>query len=286
MLVDTHAHLFWDSYTDDLDQVVQNASDAGVKTIVNVGVDLPLSQKASDMESPNSNVKFFSSIAIHPEEAVRYAEYLNPNDEILEDTNKLADIYKSNPAKVVAVGECGLDFAYFNQEGYVPNGCTLDQAKELQIQLFQSQIDLAKKLQLPLLIHCRDDREENPENTECWDMVIDMTKNHFGIYHCYSGLPQTTKRVLAETNFLFSFAGNITYKKNEYLREAIKIIPLERIVLETDCPFLPPQSIRGKRNEPSSVQEIAELIAEIKGLSFEEVANQTTQNAQKILELI
>src|SRR5258708_15326728 len=153
---------------------------------------------------------------------------------------------------------------------------SIDEAKQLQRNLLNAQIDLAKKLNLPLLLHVRDDRSENPNNTECWDEAIDLTKDHFGIYHCYSGLMPTTQNL--SPNFLASFAGNAAYPKNEYLRDAIKFLPMNKICLETDSPFLPPQSIRGKRNEPSSVKEIAQTIAEIKGVSLEEVANQTTAN--------
>ncbi|MDP3733437.1 MAG: TatD family hydrolase, partial [Candidatus Daviesbacteria bacterium] len=158
-------------------------------------------------------------------------------------------------------GECGLDYKEADEK-----------TKQLQRQLFQAQIGLAKKLNLPLIVHCR----------EAWNEVLEMTKNHFGIYHCYSGLEQTTKQILKETDFLISFAANITYPKNDYLREAVKTIPLDRIVLETDCPFLPPQSKRGQRNEPSFMLETAQAVANIKGLSLEEIAKQTSLNAASI----
>jgi TatD DNase family protein len=281
MLIDTHAHLFWDSYREDFDQVVKNAEDAGVTTILNVGVDIITSKKCAELEPNNPNVKFFSSIAIHPEEAIKY---INNEDQIKKDIDELEKIYHRDPKKIVAVGECGLDYSYANWEGYLKEGVTKDQMKILQRKLFQAQIDLAKKLNLPLLLHVRDDRSENPELIECWDEVFEMAGEHFGILHCYSGLEQTTKRAL-NSNFLVSFAGNLTYKKNEYLKEAVKILPLEKIVLETDCPFLPPQSIRGKRNEPSSVKEIADLIAELKKVSIEEIAQQTTANAKNLLKI-
>ena len=111
-----------------------------------------------------------------------------------------------------------------------------------------------------------------------------MAGDHFGILHCYSGLMETTKKAL-NSNYFVSFAGNLTYPKNEYLKEAIEFLPLEKICLETDCPFLPPQSIRGQRNEPSSVKEIAEFISQIKGVDFEEVAQQTTQNVKRLLNI-
>lgn len=284
MLVDTHAHLFWDSYNEDYDEVIKRAVDAGVSSAINVGVDVSLSkiavEQAKNLNHPN--FKLYSSIAIHPEEAIKY---INNEGQIEEDVNKLEEIYLKNPEVVIAIGECGLDFAYFNREGYLPSGLSLDQAKDLQRKLFKVQIELAKKHNLPILIHCRDDRSKNPENTQCWDEVIEMTRDWKGIYHCYSGLLPTTNNILKNTNFLVSFAGNLTYPKNDYLKEAAKILPLERIVLETDCPFLPPQSIRGQRNEPASVKEIAQTIAGIKNVPVEKVAEQTTENFTKLFQL-
>lgn len=280
-LVDTHAHLFWDSFKEDFEETVQRAVDAGVTTAINVGVDVEISQKALELESGNQGMKFYSSIGIHPHEAYRYGIKNHASRIMLEeDISRLEKIYLANPKKVIAIGECGLD-SLFNPK-YAPSGETIEELLELQRKLFTAQIDLAKKLNLPILIHCRDDRGKNPENTECWDEVIEMTKDHFGIYHCYSGLLPTTQKL--SPNFQVSFAGNLTYPKNDYLKEAVKVVPLERIVLETDCPFLPPQSIRGKRNEPSSVKEIAQTIADIKGITFEEVAKQTTENFVKLIK--
>lgn len=265
MLIDTHAHLYWDSFKEDFDAIIQRSIEAGVTTIINVGVDVEKSQEAlrqtQEDLSKYSGLSAYSTIGIHPHEALRYAQ--GKLSEALEQ------IYFSDPAKVVAVGECGLDI----------------ELTDLQIKLFQTQIDLAKKLNLPLIVHCRDDRSQNPINSECWDKTIEMTKDHFGIYHCYSGLPQTTDSILQNTAFFISFAGTITYPKNGYLREAAKTIPLDRIVLETDCPFLPPQSQRGQRNEPATVLEIAQLIADLKGLPLEEVAKQTTKNAKTLFKI-
>lgn len=255
MLTDTHAHLYWDSFKEDFEQVIQRALDAGVSTIINVGVDVRTSQKALEQAKKLKELKVFSTIGIHPHETDVW---------IHEDIGKLEEIYQNNTSTIIAVGECGLDFKDANE-----------QTRKAQRKLFQAQIDLAKKLNLPLIVHCR----------ESWDEVLAMTKNSFGIYHCYSGLPQTTNYLLQTTNFLVSFAGNLTYPKNEYLREAVKTLPLDRIVLETDCPFLPPQSKRGQRNEPANVLEIAQLIAEIKGVTLEEVASQTTKNMNLLFNI-
>lgn len=288
MLIDTHAHLYWDSYKSDFKEVLQRSIDAGVNTLFIVGVDVEKSRLALQLaEDPLSEyplssvegVQMFSTIGIHPHEA-----YLYEDDKKLEqDIQNLEQIYLKNPKKVIGVGECGLDYFFNNNSDYIPSHLTENQVKDLQRKLFISQIDLAKKLDLPLIVHIRDDRSKNPENIECWEEALEMVKTHKGILHCYSGLPPTTQNL--PPNFLVSFAANITYPKNEYLREAVRILPLEKIVLETDSPFLAPQSKRGQRNESSSVREIAELIAEIKRVTLEEVAEKTSKNVKKLFKI-
>ncbi len=274
MLIDTHAHLYWDSYKEDLDEVIKRAIDAGVTTIINVGVDVALSKKAAKQVKEKlrniSGLASYSTIGIHPHEIVNYPDDVS----IHKDISELEQIYQSLPDQIVAIGECGLDYVGVDEK-----------QKQLQRRLLQAQIDLAKKLNLPLLIHCRDDRSQNVENSEAWNEILDMVGNHPTILHCYSGLPETTKKVLTSPTLLVSFAGTLTYPKNDYLREAAKLLPLSRIVLETDCPFLPPQSIRGQRNEPQSVLEIAKLIADIKGVSLKEVATATSANATRVLKI-
>lgn len=267
-LVDTHTHLYWQDYKPDLDQVIERATNSGIDTVVTIGVDVKTSQIAADFHHPNITV--FSSVGIHPHEAHRYAG--SPDELIQEDINKLEQIIRTNPHKVRTVGECGLDFFFSGNHDYQPSDLSIDQLKILQVKLLQAQVELAKKHNLPLIIHCRD----------AWQEIFPYIDSHFGILHCYSGDDTVTKQALT-TRFLISFAANITYPKNEYLREAARQIPLDRIVLETDCPFLSPQSSRGKRNEPSAVREIAQLIAELKNLPLDQVANQTTANANSIL---
>lgn len=269
-LVDTHAHLYWESFKEDFDEMIQRAINTGVSTIINVGVDIEKSQEALDQARNTKwpeGLSVYSTIGIHPHEATKKLF-------LQEAIAKLEEIYHKSPQKVVAIGECGLDYKEVDE-----------QTKLLQKPLFQAQIDLAKKLNLLLIVHCRDDRSKNPENSEAWDEVLKTVSNYPAILHCYSGLSHTTNYILQTTNLLVSFAANITYPKNEYLREAAKILPLDKILLETDSPFLSPQSKRGQKNEPSAVKEIAQLIADLKGISFEEVAQKTSENAKKIFRL-
>ena len=285
MLADTHAHLYWDSFKEDINDVIQRSKDSGLSLIINVGVDLGRSAQAlkqvKEDFSKYTGVKFLSSIGLHPHEAIKY----QTPESIEKAITGLETIHQSDPEKVVLVGECGLDFFFDNNPDYVDTSLSIEQNKDLQRKLFKAQIELAKKLNLPITVHIRDDRNKDPENSECWDEALEMLQDSFGILHCYSGLPETTEKALKMEKFLFSFAANITYPRNEYLREAAKLIPLDRIVFETDCPFLAPQSRRGQRNEPMSVRESAELVAALKGISLEEVAKQTTENVKKLLRL-
>ena len=276
ILTDTHAHLYWDEFQEDFNEVLQRAKDAGVTNIINVGVDVEKSEIAlKQVRDFPEDFVVRSTIGIHPHEAYKYTE----DESIHKDIMKLEQIYLSAPDMIVAIGECGLDFAFEGNPDFKATSLSAPGIKELQIKLLQAQIDLAKKLNLSLLVHVRDDRSEDPENSEAWDKILEMVSNSPTLLHCYSGLPKTTEAVLKTPNLVISFAATLTYPRNDYLREVAKIIPLERIVLETDCPFLPPQSKRGTRNEPANILEIAKTLSDIKGVSLEEVAKQTTKNA-------
>ncbi|MBI2330456.1 TatD family hydrolase [Candidatus Daviesbacteria bacterium] len=270
--------MYWDSFKEDFDEMIQRAADAGISTIINVGVDIEKSQVALDQTKNTKwpkGLSVYSTIGIHPHEAIKYGQTIHDRSKFVqEDIIKLEEIYRNNPDRVVAVGECGLDF-FQNNNDNDHNSYKSHNFYNLQIKLFEAQINLARKLRLPLIVHCR----------EAWDETLEMLGDQPAILHCYSGFPHTTQYIIHNTNFYVSFAANITYPKNEYLREAAKILPLDRILLETDSPFLAPQSKRGQRNEPSAVAEIAQLIADLKGISLEEVAEQTTNNAKKIFNI-
>lgn len=283
-LIDTHAHLYWESYQQDLNQVIKNALDAGVSTIFNVGVDIEKSKAAlKQVETELSKIPGFTSystIGIHPHEAYKYEDA----EVLKKDIQDLEEIYLSNPEKVIGVGECGLDFFFKNNSDfYNPNNLSEETLKNVQRKLLTAQINLAKKLDLPIILHIRDDRSADPNNSECWEEALEMTGDYKGILHCYSGTMEITKKI--PDGFLVSFAANITYPKNQYLKEAAEFLPLDKVCFETDSPFLAPQSNRGQRNEPAAVLESAKLVAEIKNLSLESVASQTTQNVLKLFKL-
>lgn len=262
MLIDTHAHLTWASFKIDFDDVIKRTIDADVGILINAGADLQSSMDAANLDcSPLIN---YSSIGLHPEEAI----HINTTNFINENVEKLKQIYLKHPKKVIAVGECGLD--YFKRDGQIT-----EEEKRIQYNLFQAQIALAKKLKLPLIIHSRDS----------WpDIFVPELKDTTGVFHSFTGNMTQAKKIL-DLGYLLGFNCIVTYSKNEELRDVIKVISLEKILIETDCPFLPPQNLRGQRNEPANVVEVVKTIAEIKDLSFKEVAQATLNNAKLLFRI-
>lgn len=266
-MIDTHAHLTWDSFKPDLDQVIQRALNSDVKTIINVGADLESSLKATALEC--APIKCYSTIGIHPEEG----SILSTFESIHHSINELEKVYQTNPEKIVAVGECGLD--YFMGTQFSPSTPLSLQTKQLQKELYLTQIALAKKLTLPLIIHTRDSWE---------DIFVPELHNTIGVFHQFTANIEQAKKVL-DIGYYLGFTCIVTYPKNEYLRLVLKEVPLDKILTETDCPFLPPQSKRGQRNEPANVIEVAKIIAEVKNISLDKVAEQTLRNAQNLFHL-
>lgn len=259
-MIDTHVHLTWPDFKPDLDKVIKNAVDAGISTVINIGADLESSRQAVDLNC--APLIFYSSIGLHPEDSLK----LITDESIHKSIQELEDIYHKHPNKVVAVGECGLE--------YFPTPPTPEQ-KNLQQKLFSEQINLAKKIHLPLIIHCRDAWEDIflPELT---DLPV--------VFHYFTGQMEQAQKIL-DLGFYLSFSCVVTYPKNEWLREIIKITPLDKMFAETDSPFSPPQGKRGQRNEPANVVEVVKTIAQVKGLSEEEVATMVEKNARKFFNL-
>lgn len=284
MLIDTHAHLYWDSYRDDLASVVRRASEKDIKTIINVGVDLESSQEALGQIGHFPELTVYATAGIHPHEAVKYSS----DASIHKGIEQLEIMCQKNTGKIVAVGECGLDFFFRENPGFNPTSLPQDQIKKLQMKLYRAQVDLAKKLNLPVIIHCRDGASSNSAPTalsSAWqEIFVPELRDTRGVFHSFTGTPDDVLRAL-EIGFYLSFSCIVTYPKNEELRQILKATPLDKILTETDCPFLPPQQIRGQRNEPANVAEVVKVIAEVKGISFEKAATQTYQNARVLFHL-
>lgn len=255
MYIDTHAHLTFPEFESDLPAVVERAQKERLEAVINI---------ALDDESLNRSLKLagkypgyiFIAAGIHPQDASQW--------------NDGSDAYFKALAEkksIVALGETGLDYHY-----------KLSPEEQQQL-IFRKFLQLGQEYDLPVIIHSREAsrdtltilREENRGNLR-------------GVLHCFAGDMDLGQGAL-EMGFSISFTGNITFPKADKLREAVKSIPLDRIMIETDCPFLAPQQYRGQRNEPSYVVKVAEKIAELKGLKTEEVAITTTENARRLFSL-
>jgi TatD DNase family protein len=258
-LIDTHAHLDVKEFDNDRSEVIARAVSAGVTTIITVGTDISSSQKA--IELAEKYPQLYAAVGVHPHDAGRVEGSYH---------TQLKDLAKH--PRVVAIGETGLDF-YRN---YSP--------REAQFAILRAQLELVAELSLPIIIHTRRAVQETIE------ILSDWVKRHFansgkprGVIHCFSEDVQTAKKFL-DLGFYISFAGYATYPQSEALLVA-KTIPIDKIMVETDCPFLTPQKYRGKRNEPSYVALTAEKLANALGLSIEKFATQTTENAQRLFNL-
>lgn len=263
-MIDTHCHLNFQAFAQDYDQVIKNALDAGINKIINVGTKLDSSKKAIEMAEKYDNL--FATAGLHPHHA----------DKLEEGWEKKLEEIAKHP-KVVAIGETGIDFYRYQSNGITD--------PKLQEELFIKQLEIAHQLKKPLQIHNRQAGKE----------IIDILLNHKslilnspGVFHCFAGDIDFLKKVL-ELGFYVGFDGNITYKgiaKGETtdLKDLVKYTPIERILTETDSPYLTPIPHRGQRNEPKYVIIIAEEIARIKGISVEGVNEQTTLNAEKLFK--
>jgi TatD DNase family protein len=249
--IDSHCHIDGEAFDDDRDEVVQRARDAGVKAMLCVGTGNPHDGEITKaVETAEKYENVFASVGVHPHDARLY-------DDQAEQT--LVNLTKSE--KVIAWGEIGLDFYYDHSP------------RDVQREVFIRQIRTAKSLNLPIIIHSRDADDETVEilTNECSYL------NFRGIMHCFGGTAAMAESLM-KLGFLVSFAGNVTFKKAENLRDAARVVPLEKLLIETDCPFLTPIPFRGKRNEPMYVAETAKFLADFYGIEVEKLANQTTAN--------
>ncbi len=254
MLIDSHAHLEMPDFNRDLNEVVKRAQDSGIEYIFTVGTEKKDWLKAIKIAETYPFV--FAILGVHPHNA----------KEIDDKTySELRILCKHE--KVKAYGEIGLDF-YRNLS-----------PREIQLKRFREQIMLAKELGLPIVIHDRDAHKETLE------ILREERANECGgIIHCFSGDHYMARKCI-EMGFYISIPGSITFKNASLLVEVVKNIPLDSILIETDSPFLTPEPFRGKRNEPSYVRFVAQKISEIKGVSFEKVAEKTSESALKVFRL-
>ena len=244
-LIDTHCHIYYDKYSDDIDQVIHRSIGQNISNIICVGVDFESSKKSIELAEKYDMV--YATAGYHPHDSK------DAVDDYLDDLRILA----KNP-KVVAIGEMGLDYFYNHSD------------KKIQLQRFEEQLGLAKELNLPAIIH---NRESDSDLYE----TLKSSQINKGVIHCFSSTIDFAHEIL-DLGLLLSFTGIVTFSDD--LKKVVKEIPLNKMMLETDSPYLTPKPFRGKRNEPYMVNFIAEEIAKIKNISKEEVADRTTQTAK------
>ena len=255
MLIDSHAHLEMQEFKKDLEAVIQRAKGSGVEYIFTVGTEKKDWKRA--VEIADSHPSIYAILGVHPHNAKEIDDQTYPT---------LRGLCRNG--KVRAYGEIGLDF-FRNLS-----------PRDIQLKRFREQIGLAKELDLPIVIH---DREAHRETLEI--LKSEKAEESGGIIHCFSGDYEMAKACL-DMGFYISIPGSITFKKAGGLREIVERIPLESLLVETDAPFLTPEPFRGKRNEPSYVRYTAQKVAEIKKVSFEKVAEITTENALRVYRLL
>ena len=269
MFIDSHAHLEGNRYDSDRDEVLERAKQNGIEAYLAIGngdgpetADCGI-QLAEKYDGKPEYPKIWASVGIHPHEANLANE--------AADSQML--LWARHP-RVIAWGEIGLDYFYDHSP------------RELQKTVFVRQMELAKAAKLPIIIHCRP--SDNSENA--WDDCLAMITEHWsstglgGILHCFTGSVEHARRAL-DLGFMISFAGNITFPKAQPIRDAAKIVLLDRMLIETDSPYLAPIPHRGQRNEPVFVREVARQIGELRNLSAEEIGSQTAQNFYKFFGL-
>lgn len=251
MFIDTHAHLYFDNFQEDLDDVVNRAREAGVKYIIIPGTDIKTSREAVKIAEKYDFI--FAAAGVHPHDTKDYSP------EWIDELREIA-----SHEKVVAIGEIGLDYYY----DFSP--------KDQQIKALKAQLDLAVELSLPVIIHNRDSNEDIMEIFRSYRNT-DLRAQ----FHCFAGELKDAKELITY-NHKISFPGNITFKSRDDVREILKHIDVEDLLLETDSPFMTPVPHRGKRNEPAYVSLVAEKIAEVQGITVDDVARTTSFNVFKL----
>ncbi len=260
IFIDSHCHIDGEQFDEDRAEVIQRALDAEVRLMLNVGTGSPKTdafEKAVRLAETYQSV--YSSVGIHPHDAVEYTD---------EVEMRLMNLARESE-KVIAWGEIGLDFYYEHSP------------RDVQEKVFRRQINVARELDLPIIIHSRD---ANDETVKILREECSYEDFRGGIMHCFGGTAEMARNLM-EIGFLISFAGNVTFKKADNLRDAARVVPLEKLLIETDCPYLAPVPFRGKRNEPARVVETAKFLADFYQVELEILANKTTENFLNFFKL-
>lgn len=256
-MIDTHAHLDMSHFDADREEVISRAFRAGVTTIINVGLDLDSSRESIGLAEKYDGI--FAAVGVHPHDAEKVKK---------EDIDTIAEI-AAHP-RAVAIGETGLDF-YRDYS-----------SRESQQRVFEWQLGLAKRLKMPVIIHSRRADTETLSTLREW--ASGNITERIGVIHCFSGDVVMARNYL-EMGFFIAFGAYVTYPSSANIREVVSKIPDDRLLVETDCPFLPPQGHRGERNEPACIPDTVEMLAGMRGMSPEKIAEKTIENAINLFRL-
>lgn len=263
MFIDSHCHLDGPRFASDRDQIIARAREAGISNMLAIGTGDGPGTLDCAVKIADQNESIYATVGIHPHEAQLAKD---------EDFAQLEQ-FARNP-KVIAWGEIGLDYYYDHSP------------RDIQKQVFIRQMELARAAKLPIVIHCRP--SDNSDNA--WEHCLTLIEQHWkpsglgGVLHCFTSTWIHAKRAL-DIGFMISFAGNVTFPKAQQIRESAIKVPLDRMLIETDSPFLAPIPYRGKRNEPAFVKEVARQIGELRGISTEEAGTITSQNFYGLFSL-
>lgn len=254
MLIDSHAHLDDKRFDKDRDKIIKNLKNEGIDIVINPGADFASSVKSVKLSEEYECI--YAAVGIHPHDVKDMDE--NTIEFLREFSKK---------EKVVAIGEIGLDYYYDNSP------------RDLQKKWFREQIKLAKEVNLPIIVHDRD------AHGDVYEIIKEECDGNLtGVLHCYSGDIELAKQFI-EMGFYISFAGPITFKNAKTPKEVAKEIPIEKILIETDSPYLTPDPHRGKRNEPLYVSYVAQMIAQVKGITYNEVEKITSENTKRLFNI-
>lgn len=260
MWLDSHCHLTADRFRDDRDTVLERAFAAGVEALISIGSGYGVGGNAEAIALAERDPRIHATVGVHPHDAAA-----------LDDAGRRALRAALDHPRVVAVGECGLDYHYMNSP------------REIQRTVFAEQVALARESALPVSIHVRSDDESAYDDLlAIW--IAEGGRALEGVLHCYTGSLAFARRALDE-GFCVSFSGIVTFKRSAALREVARAIPLDRLLVETDAPFLAPEGHRGRRNEPAWVPLVGAVLAELHGLPTDAIAHATTRNARRLFRL-
>ncbi len=272
-LIDTHCHLEMDEFNPDREDVIQRARDSGVEAIITIGSDLE--GNIGGLELSKKYDFIYSSVGFHPHDAKEFTEEIFDKIKEWATEYRIRNEYLSltlplsgggqGRGKVVAVGEIGLDYHYDNSP------------REIQREVFMKQLQFARETDLPVIIHSRDAKKDTLD-------ILNKSGVNNGVFHCFSGDMEMAEKAMA-IGFYISIAGPVTFKNAKRLKEIAKAIPDDYLIIETDAPYLTPEPFRGRRNEPAFVVHTAKAIAELRGITLEDISRITTLNAKRLFKL-